>query len=120
VVTLPGTASTEGMLGAAFFGALRPGATLVNVGRGTVIQEDALVSALDSGIVGFVALDVFATEPLPADSALWHMPNVIISPHTAALSAQEDRLIAELFVANAGRLLDGAELQNRVNTVEFY
>jgi phosphoglycerate dehydrogenase-like enzyme len=120
VVTLPGTASTEGMLGAAFFGALRPGATLVNVGRGTVIQEDALVSALDSGIVGFVALDVFATEPLPADSALWHMSNVIISPHTAALSAQEDRLIAELFVANATRLLDGEELQNKVNTVEFY
>lgn len=120
VVTLPGTAATEGMLGAAFFGALRPGAVIVNVGRGSVIQEDALVSALDSGIIGFVALDVFATEPLPADSALWHMSNVIISPHTAALSATEDRLIAELFVANATRLLDGQELRNRVNTVEFY
>jgi phosphoglycerate dehydrogenase-like enzyme len=120
VVTLPGTAATEGMLGGAFFGALRPGATIVNVGRGSVIKEDALVSALNSGIVGFVALDVFATEPLPTDSPLWHMSNVIISPHTAALSATEDRLIAEVFVANATRLLDGQELVNRVNTVEFY
>ncbi|HEX8508110.1 MAG TPA: D-2-hydroxyacid dehydrogenase [Propionibacteriaceae bacterium] len=120
VVTLPGTDATEGLLGAEFFGALRPGATIVNVGRGSVIREDSLVSALDSGIVGFVALDVFATEPLPADSALWHMSNVIISPHTAALSATEDRLIAEVFVANATRLLDGEELSNRVNTVEFY
>jgi phosphoglycerate dehydrogenase-like enzyme len=120
VVTLPGTDATQGLLGAAFFGALRPGATIVNVGRGTVINEKALVSALDSGIVGFVALDVFETEPLPADSPLWHMANVIISPHTAALSASEDRLIAEVFVENAQRLLDKQELANRVDTVEFY
>ena len=120
VVTLPGTEQTNGLLGAAFFAALRTGATVVNVGRGTVIREEALVSALNSGIVGFVALDVFATEPLPANSPLWHMSNVIVSPHTSALSETEDRLIAEVFVDNARRLLDGVDLVNRVNTVEFY
>jgi phosphoglycerate dehydrogenase-like enzyme len=120
VVTLPGTEATEGLLGAAFFGALQPGATIVNVGRGSVIQEDALVSALNSGIIGFAVLDVFASEPLPTDSPLWHMSNVIVSPHTAALSVTEDQLIAEVFVDNARRLLDGQELRNRVNTVEFY
>lgn len=120
VTTLPGTEATQGLLGADFFGALRLGATVVNVGRGTVIDEDVLVTALNSGVVGFAALDVFAAEPLPPDSPLWGMDNVIVSPHTSALSATEDRLIAEVFVQNATRLIDGRELLNRVNTVEFY
>ncbi|WP_391858434.1 hypothetical protein [Streptomyces rugosispiralis] len=63
---------------------------------------------------------MFETEPLPADSPLWDHERVLVSPHTAALDAAEDRLIAELFAANATRLLDGHELINRVNTVEFY
>ncbi|MEU4486957.1 D-2-hydroxyacid dehydrogenase [Streptomyces purpurascens] len=120
VNTLPGTEATEHLLGKRFFDALRPGASLVNVGRGTVVDEAALADALDSGRVGFAALDVFETEPLPAGSPLWHHEQVLVSPHTAALDASEDRLIAELFAANATRLLDGQELVNRVNTVEFY
>ncbi|MEV6126872.1 D-2-hydroxyacid dehydrogenase [Streptomyces violaceusniger] len=120
VNTLPGTEATEHLLGERFFGALRPGACLVNVGRGTVIDEAALIGALDSGRVGFAALDVFETEPLPAHSPLWDHDRVLVSPHTAALDAAEDRRIAELFAANATRLLDGHELVNRVNTVEFY
>jgi phosphoglycerate dehydrogenase-like enzyme len=120
VVTLPGTDATHNMLGHGFFGALRLGATVVNVGRGTVIDEDALVTALNSGVVGFAALDVFATEPLPPNSALWGMDNVIVSPHTSALSVNEDRLIADVFLENAARLLDGQELLNVVDTVEFY
>lgn len=120
VTTLPGTDQTKGLLGQSFFGALRLGATVVNVGRGTVIDEEALVTALNSGVVGFAALDVFATEPLPPDSPLWGMANVIVSPHTSALSATEDRLIAEVFTDNATRLLDGREVRNRVDTVEFY
>jgi phosphoglycerate dehydrogenase-like enzyme len=120
VNTLPGTSATEHLLDSRFFDALRPGASVVNVGRGTVIDEAALIGALDSGQVGFAALDVFETEPLPADSPLWAHDNVLVSPHTAALNAAEDRLIAELFAANATRLLDGKSLLNRVNTVEFY
>ncbi|MFC9429704.1 D-2-hydroxyacid dehydrogenase [Streptomyces sp. NPDC056987] len=120
VNTLPGTPATEHLLGARFFDALRPGATVVSVGRGSVVDEAALVAALDSGRVGFAALDVFETEPLPGHSPLWDHERVLVSPHTAALDPAEDRLIAELFAANATRLLDGRELLNRVNTVEFY
>ncbi|MFJ1991759.1 NAD(P)-dependent oxidoreductase [Streptomyces asiaticus] len=120
VNALPGTEATEHLLGERVFAALRPGACLVNVGRGSVVDEAALARALDSRRVGFAALDVFETEPLPADCPLWDHERVLVSPHTAALDAAEDRLIAELFAANATRLLDGHELINRVNTVEFY
>lgn len=63
---------------------------------------------------------MFAVEPLPADSPLWSDPNVLISPHTAALNSAEDRLIADLFADNAGRFLDGRPMRNAVDTVEFY
>ncbi|MDT7651153.1 MAG: hypothetical protein QOI36_2559, partial [Pseudonocardiales bacterium] len=66
------------------------------------------------------ALDVFAAEPLDPASPLWDLPNVLISPHTATLTAAEERRIAELFADNAGRLLDGRPLRNVVSTVEFY
>ncbi len=120
VVTLPGTHATEGLLDAEFFGLLPHGATIVNVGRGTVIDEDALLDALDDGTVAFAALDVFAVEPLSTQSRLWAHPSVVISPHTAALDPREERRIAELFAFNAGRLLDDEPLQNAVDTVDFY
>ena len=120
ISTLPGTDATTGLLGKSFFTALKPGATVVNVGRGTVIDEAALIDSLSDGRVGFAALDVFATEPLPPDSPLWSMSNVLVSPHTAALSVQEDHRIAELFCDNATRLLDGQPLRNVINTEEFY
>lgn len=120
VTTLPGTDATHHLLGAELFAALRPGATVVNVGRGTVIDEAALLDALDAGTVGFAALDVFEVEPLPADSPLWRHPRVLVSPHTAALTEGEERRIAELFADNARRLLDGEPLRNVVDTVEFY
>jgi phosphoglycerate dehydrogenase-like enzyme len=85
-----------------------------------VVDEDALVPALQDGRIGFAALDVFATEPLSEDSPLWDEPNVLLSPHTAALNAAEDRLIAELFATNATRFLDGQELTNRMDPVDFY
>jgi len=114
VVSLPGTPATEGMIGAEVLVSAKTGTTLVSVGRGTAIDEAALLDALDAGRIGFAALDVFATEPLPAH------PHVLVSPHTAALNPAEDRLIAQLFASNATSLLDGATLINRVNTVEFY
>jgi phosphoglycerate dehydrogenase-like enzyme len=120
VVTLPGTDATTGLVGARFLEALRPATTLVSVGRGTVVDEAALLAALDAGRVGLAVLDVVAEEPLDAESPLWSHPHVLISPHTAALNAAEDRLIAELFARNATRFLDGDELVNRVDTVEFY
>lgn len=120
ISTLPGTAATEKLIGTDALGNVKPGTILVNVGRGTVVDESALVDALDDGRICFAALDVFAVEPLPSDSPLWDHPNVLVSPHTAALNVAEDRLIAELFAANATRLLDGEELVNRVDTVDFY
>jgi phosphoglycerate dehydrogenase-like enzyme len=120
VVTLPGTAATEKLVSAAVLDAVRPGVTIVNVGRGTVIDEDALVGALRDGRVGFAALDVFAVEPLDRDSPLWDLPNVLLSPHNAATTPAEERRIAELFAENATRLLDGRELRNVMSTVEFY
>jgi phosphoglycerate dehydrogenase-like enzyme len=120
VLTLPGTAATERLIGADVLAAVKPGTILVNVGRGTVVDEAALLPALRDGRIGFAALDVFATEPLPTNSPLWGEPNVLVSPHTAALNAAEDRLIAELFAANASRLLNGEELTNVVDTVDFY
>ena len=120
VLTLPGTAATEKLIGTDVLAAVKPGTILVNVGRGTVVDEDALLLALRDGRIGFAALDVFATEPLPEDSPLWSEPNVLVSPHTAALNAAEDRLIAELFAANATRFLDGDEPTNRVDTNDFY
>lgn len=120
VFTLPGTAATENLYDAALIAATKPGATVVNVGRGTVIDEPALIEALASGHLGAAFLDVTAVEPLPADSPLWAMPQVVIAPHTAALSPWEDRRIAELFAVNLRRYLDGAKLLNVVDTTDFY
>ena len=120
VVTLPGTEATEKLVSADVFAHVVPGSTFVSVGRGTVVDEDALAKALQDGRIGFAALDVFAAEPLATDSVLWGLPNVVISPHTAALTAAEDRLIAELFADNATRLLDGEEMINVINKREFY
>jgi phosphoglycerate dehydrogenase-like enzyme len=120
VVSLPGTATTEGLVSAEVFAKVKPGVTVVSVGRGTVIDEAAMTEALADGRIGFAALDVFAAEPLSPDSPLWTDPKVLVSPHTAALNSAEDRLIAQLFARNATRFLDGKELINRVDTVEFY
>ncbi|WP_127125739.1 D-2-hydroxyacid dehydrogenase [Georgenia sp. SYP-B2076] len=120
VNTLPGTESTHKMISREVLALVKPGVILASVGRGTVIDEEALVEALQDGRVGFAAMDVFYAEPLGPESPLWTMENVLIAPHTAALNDAEDRLIAELFATNATRLLDGAPLVNRVDTVEFF
>lgn len=120
VMALPHTPSTERMLDASALACLAPGATVVNVGRGATLDEAALIEALRSGQVGFAALDVFEVEPLPPDNPLWGMPNVLVSPHTSALSLEEDGRIVTAFLANLERFLAGEPLRNRVDTVEFY
>lgn len=120
VVTLPGTESTEGLLNAELFAAAKPGLIVTNVGRGTVIDEDALLEALDNGQVSYAALDVTAVEPLPKESPLWDHPRVLVSPHTAALSDQEPRRITEVFIRNLTAFLDGEPMINVVDTVDFY
>ncbi|RXZ67147.1 D-2-hydroxyacid dehydrogenase [Agromyces albus] len=120
VLALPGTARTEGLFGADLLRRVKPGTVLVNVGRGTVIDEPALIEALRIGRLGYAALDVVAQEPLSRESELWSLPNVLISPHTAALDPREEERIADLFAANATLFLDGRTMTNVVDTVEFY
>lgn len=120
VNTLPGTPYTEKMINAEIFNAMKPGTVLVNVGRGTVVDEEALVDALNNGQIGYACLDVFAVEPLPTDSPLWNHPRVLVSPHTSALSSAENRLIAERFIENLTRFTTGVELLHTVDPVHFY
>lgn len=120
VNTLPGTPYTEGLFSREVFSAMKPGTVFVNVGRGTVVDEEALLEALDNGQVSYACLDVFAVEPLPQESPLWNHPRVMVSPHTSALSAAENRLIAERFASNLRTFLDGGDLPHLVDTVHFY
>jgi phosphoglycerate dehydrogenase-like enzyme len=120
VFTLPGTDATTGLYDADLIAATKPGAVIVNVGRGSVIDEAALIEALSFGHLGSAYLDVTAVEPLPADSPLWDLPNVVVAPHTAALSDKEDQRIAELFADNLRRFLAGDDLVNVVDTTDFY
>lgn len=114
VLTLPLTEQTRGMIDAAAIERMHRGAVLVNIGRGGVVDEPALVRALQQGRLAGAALDVFAAEPLPPDSALWDLPNVLLSPHTAGLSVHENERIVALFSENLRRYLAGEDLLNRV------
>ena len=120
VLTLPLTEQTRGLIDAAAIARMRTGAVLVDVGRGGVLDEPALVDALTAGRLGGAALDVFATEPLPSDSALWGLPNVLISPHTAGLSVRENERIVDLFRDNLRRYLAGEDLLHRIDPGLLY
>src|SRR5262249_29157652 len=112
ILACPLTDQTRGLIGAKELARMRSGAVLVNLSRGQVVDEEELIAALASGPLGGACLDVFATEPLPADSPLWDMDNVIVSPHSGSTAAAENELITELFCDNLRRWLDGAPLRN--------
>jgi len=120
VVTLPLTPETEGLVSRRVIEAMRPEAILVNVGRGAVVDERALIEALQARRITGAALDVFAEEPLPPESPLWELDNVIVSPHTAALSIHENARIVDIFCENLRRYLAGEELVSRVRPGVFY
>jgi len=113
VITLPGGSDTVGVVGAAELEALR-GGWLVNVGRGSVIDTAALISAMSSGVLAGAALDVFDEEPLPAASPLWDLPGVIISPHLAGLSPRYGERLAAIFEKNLAAYLGQGAWVNRV------
>jgi phosphoglycerate dehydrogenase-like enzyme len=120
VLSLPLTHATRGLVDAALIARIKPGATLVNVGRGGVVDEAALIEALRSGGLAGAALDVVTTEPLDPDSPLWDMPNVLLSPHTAGLSERENERIVALFCENLRRWQAGEPLLRRVDPKQFY
>ena len=113
-VSVPLLPSTEGMFGPEEFEAMRSDAYIINVARGPVIQEDALIQALDEGAIAGAGLDVFETEPLPEDSPLWDMDNVIVTPHVAAMTRDYYREIEALVRENLSLLTAGESPVNEV------
>jgi phosphoglycerate dehydrogenase-like enzyme len=113
VVTLPLTPATRGLIGADELAACKPGAYLVDVSRGGIVDQAALVRALKSGRLAGAMLDVFPQEPLPPDSPLWSMPNVLVSPHISGNSPHYDSRAVELFSENLHRYLGSLPLYNR-------
>lgn len=112
---LPATSQTLRRFDAAVFAAMSPWVRFLNVGRGSTVDEAALVEALRDGTIAGAALDVFAEEPLPGDSPLWTLPNVVISPHRAGDFAGWREALVELFVENLERYLTGNPLRNVVD-----
>ncbi len=115
VMVLPSTPQTAGMVGPAALGALKPSARLVNVGRGSTLDQGALRTALLEGRIAGAALDVMTPEPLPDDSPLWDAPNLIISPHMSGDYAGWQQVIADLFTRNLDRFQRGEPLLNVVD-----
>ena len=120
VLIVPHTAETENLIGATELALMPPGAVLINIARGAVVDEAALVDALTSGHLAGAGLDVFAEEPLPDDSPLWGMPNVLVSPHSGSTSDRENRRITDLFCENLERFLAGEPLINVLDTERLY
>lgn len=120
VLCMPHTDETEKMIGAHELATLPQGAILINIARGAVVDEPALIEALQSGHLGGAALDVFAEEPLPEASPLWDMPNVIVSPHSASTSDRENERITDIFVENLRAYLDGKPMRNVLDVERLY
>lgn len=113
-ITLPHTEETDGLLSTPEFEAMREDAYLVNVARGPIVDEEALVAAIEGGEIAGAALDVFETEPLPEESPLWEMEEVIVMPHKGSATNRYHLDIAELVSENVERYRSGEELRNRV------
>lgn len=119
-VATPLIAETHGLIGAAEIAAMKPGAILADVSRGGVVDQSALAAALAAGHLAGAALDVFETEPLPAESPFWAMDNVLLSPHCSAVHAEWEAASFRHFLANLRRFLDGDPLENVVDPARGY
>jgi phosphoglycerate dehydrogenase-like enzyme len=120
VLTLSLNPTSRGLLGADEIAAMQPTAILINVARGDVIDEPALIAALRDGRLAYACLDTFQQEPLPADSPLYDLPNVLITPHNSASSPHMEERVIELFLENLGRLVRGEALMNVVDKRRGY
>ena len=116
----PETPDTEGLLGAAELARMRPGAVLINLARGTLVDEPALVRALETRRLRGAMLDVFETEPLAADHPLWRLENVLVTPHVGGTSARFWERETDLIVRNIARYQAGRPLENRVDKAHGY
>ncbi|MEF8841087.1 MAG: D-2-hydroxyacid dehydrogenase [Haloarculaceae archaeon] len=116
VLACPLTDETRGLIGREELGIMDEESVLVNVARGPIVEEDALVEALQQGVVRGAALDVFGTEPLPAASPLWDLPNAVVTPHMSGSTPHKEHRLADLFATNleAFRAGDEDAMENRV------
>lgn len=115
VNVLPDTPATRHLFDAAAFGSMKESALFVNIGRGSTVDEAALIEALDHGLIAGAALDVFEVEPLPPDHPLWRMPNVLISPHRAGDHEGGEADVVALFLDNLRRFVAREPLRNVVD-----
>lgn len=120
VASMPLTDETRAMFNAQAFKAMKPEAFFINIARGDVVDEAALLQALNEKQIAGAALDVFHQEPLPEDSPFWHQPNVIISPHITGIFSEYDQTAAQIFEANLQRYLKGESLYNLVDKTLGY
>ena len=121
ILAVPATAETDKMIGAAELTAMKPSATLINIARGSVIDQDALVTALSSKVIGAAFLDVTDPEPLPADHPLWALDNAHITMHLSG-RAQDKMFVrsAQRFLENLSRYRAGEALHHQVNLALGY
>ena len=120
VLIAPATEETARLLDARRLGLLPERAVLVNIGRGSLVDEPALIDALREGRLRGAALDVFEVEPLPASSPLWDLPNVIVTPHSVSTVPLENERLVDLFIENLHRYLDGEPLLNDFDHARGY
>jgi phosphoglycerate dehydrogenase-like enzyme len=120
VLAAPGVSATKEMIQESHIARLNPGAIVVNVARGAVIDESALIRALETRRLGGAVLDVFNTEPLPVDSPFWSLPNVLVSPHSSGFRATHWDDVLDLFTDNLRRWLRGKPLRNLVDPAAGY
>ncbi|MFN2146179.1 MAG: D-2-hydroxyacid dehydrogenase [Anaerolineales bacterium] len=120
VICVPRTSHTEKLFGAKQLSAMKQAAFLIDVSRGGILDHSALITALTEGKIAGAALDVFSEEPLPEDSALWKLPNVIITPHVSGFSPEYSRRANELLIENLTRYLSGQVLLNLVKRDREY
>lgn len=120
VLAVPATSATRNLIGPEELGAMKPTAILVNIARGSVIDQPALIAALQNGTIAGAALDVFEQEPLPADSPLWELPNVLVSPHISGSTNRYSRRFTDLFLDNLARYRAGQLLINLVDPARGY
>jgi phosphoglycerate dehydrogenase-like enzyme len=120
VLSTPLTSATQGLLDAGRIALMRPDAVLINISRGAVVDENALVEALRTKRIRGAALDVFSVEPLPADHPLWSLENVLICPHSADRAADSHTRSMTFFLANLDRFERGEPLQNVVDLTAGY
>ena len=115
VLALPLTPETKGLIKKAELRSMKPTAYFINVSRGAIVDEEALITALEEGWIAGAGIDAFTTEPLPPDNKLWSLTNVIVSSHIAGLTEDTSAITTQLFCRNLDRYLHGKRLLNIVN-----